>query len=72
MNRLKKFREMKGRTQFDLGRAIGVQPQKISDFENERRDLRFNEAVKAAKYLGVSLDELAGLKKKALQNQSSR
>lgn len=63
MNLLKQFREIKGKTQFDLGRAINVQPQKISEVERGRRDLRFQEAVRAAKFLDVSLDDLAGIQK---------
>lgn len=61
MNILKQIREMKGKTQFDLGRAIGVQPQKISEVERGRRDLRLQEAIRAAIFLDVSLDELAGI-----------
>jgi hypothetical protein len=30
------------------------------------RDLRFQEVVKAARFLGVSLDELAGLNEKSV------
>ncbi|MHC4533479.1 MAG: helix-turn-helix transcriptional regulator [Planctomycetota bacterium] len=60
--KLKELRLRTGKTQFDVGRAVNVQPQKISEVENERRDLRFQEAIKIAKFLDVSLDELAGIK----------
>jgi len=61
--KLREIRLKTGMTQFELGKAINIQPQKISECENGKRDLRFQEAVRAAKYLGVSLDELAGIQK---------
>ncbi len=44
------------------GYIEGEIQQKISEVENGRRDLRFQEAVRIATFLKVSLDELAGLK----------
>ena len=59
--RLREIRKSKGVTQFELAKNIDIHPQTISEVEHGKRDLRFQEAVKAAKYLGCSLDELAGL-----------
>lgn len=58
MNRLKELRQNKGLSQFDLGKSIDVYPQKISDFECGRRDLRLNEAKRVADFLNISIDEL--------------
>ena len=58
MNFLRKLRRDKGLSQFDLGRTVGIYPQKISDFECGRRDLRFREAVSIANALNVSVNEL--------------
>jgi transcriptional regulator with XRE-family HTH domain len=60
MNRLKEFRENRGLSQFALGKIINVYPQKISDFECGRRDLRLGEAKLVADFLNISLDELIG------------
>ena len=61
--KLKELRLRTGKTQFEVGRAVNVQPQKISEVENGRRDLRFQEAVRIATFLKVSLDDLAGIQK---------
>jgi hypothetical protein len=41
-----------------LGKITDIYPQKISDFERGRRDLRLNEAKRVADFLGVLVDEL--------------
>ena len=61
MNFLRKLRRDKGLSQFDLGRTVGIYPQKISDFECGRRDLRLGEAVQIAKVLNVSVNDLVGI-----------
>jgi transcriptional regulator with XRE-family HTH domain len=61
--KLRELRLKSGKTQFEVGRAVNVQPQKISEVENGRRDLRFQEAIQIATFLDVSLDELAGIQK---------
>jgi transcriptional regulator with XRE-family HTH domain len=60
MNLLKQIRESKRKTQYDVAKAADIQPQKVSEFECGRRDLRLGEAIKVAKFLGVSLNELTG------------
>jgi transcriptional regulator with XRE-family HTH domain len=58
MNRLKEIRENRGLSQWELGKITDIYPQKISDFERGRRDLRLNEAKRVADFLGVLVDEL--------------
>jgi transcriptional regulator with XRE-family HTH domain len=58
MNRLKEIRENRGLSQWELGKITDIYPQKISDFERGRRDLRLNEAKRVADFLGVNLAEL--------------
>ena len=58
MNRLKEIRENRGLSQWELGKVTDIYPQKISDFERGRRDLRLNEAKRVADFLGVLVDEL--------------
>ena len=60
MLRLREIRKEKGITQFELGKFINVHPQRISEVEHGKKDLRLREAIKAAEFLNVSLDELAG------------
>jgi transcriptional regulator with XRE-family HTH domain len=66
MFRLREIRKEKGVTQFDLSKVIDVPPQRISEVEHGKRDLRFQEVVKAAQFLGVSLDEIAGLNERSV------
>lgn len=63
MIRLREIRKGKGVTQFELAKVIDVHPQRISEVEHGKTDLRFQEAVKAAQFLHVSLEELAGIPK---------
>jgi len=58
MNHLKEFRKKHNLSQWELSKIINVYPQKISDFECGRRDLRLNEAKRVADVFGVSLEEL--------------
>jgi transcriptional regulator with XRE-family HTH domain len=62
---LRKIRQMKDVTQLEVAQAAKVQPGKISAFERGRCDLRLQEAISAAKFLGVSLNELAGYESSA-------
>jgi len=58
VSKLKKYRKKKKMTQFDLAKVIDVPPQRISDFENGKTDLRFGAMVKAADVLGCKVDDL--------------
>lgn len=64
MIQLRQFRKKQKVTQFELSKVIDVPPQRISEVEHGKKDLRFQEAVRAAQFLGVSLDELAGIQKR--------
>ena len=61
--RLAEARKSVGLAQVELAAALGdrYNQQMISNVELDRRNLRFDGAVKAAIELGVSLDYLAGL-----------
>ena len=58
--RLREIRKQRGVTQFELGKFINVHPQRISEVEHGKGDLKLQQAIKAAEFLKVSLDELAG------------
>ena len=60
--RLREIRKKRGVTQFELGKFINIHPQRISEVEHGKGDIKFKQAIKAAEFLEVSLDELAGLK----------
>lgn len=59
--RLREIRKQRGVTQFELGKFINVHPQRISEVEHGKGDIKFKQAIKTAQFLNVSLDELAGL-----------
>ena len=59
MNKLREIRLQKGITQFELAKYINIHPQRISEYENGKIDLRFGQMVRAAKFLNVNLGALA-------------
>jgi len=59
--RLREIRRQRGVTQFELGKFINLHPQRISEIEHGKGDMKLRQAIKAAQFLSVSLDELAGL-----------
>lgn len=61
--RLREIRKKRGVTQFELGKFINVHPQRISEVEHGKGDIKFRQAIRAAQFLNVSLDELAGIQK---------
>ena len=58
--RLQRLREALGLTQEQLGRAAGVPPTSLRNYEQGRRLPRLDAAVKLADALGITLDALAG------------
>jgi transcriptional regulator with XRE-family HTH domain len=58
--RLQRLRESLGLTQDQLGRAAGVPPTTLRNYEQGRRLPRLDAAAKLARVLGTTLDELAG------------
>ncbi|MCD0095267.1 helix-turn-helix transcriptional regulator [Streptococcus agalactiae] len=57
--KLKELRKAKGVTQVELGKAIGATSRTVARWEAEQVDMPFKTAIKIAKFLGVSLVELA-------------
>jgi len=61
--RLARFRKEKGYTQAELAEKVGTIQALVSDYELDKLRLHAEMVLKFAKALGVSSDELLGLKK---------
>ena len=55
---LKEIRLKKGITQVELAKHVGISPQTISHYETGRAKPSLDVAVKLAKALGVSVEEI--------------
>ncbi len=71
MIRLRELRNQKNVTQFELSKIIDLPPSRISEIEHGKRDLKITEAVKAAHFLGVSLDDLVGMNEAKLASSTN-
>ena len=60
--RLKELRLKKGLTQTELGEKVGVKQNTFTNWENGKREPSFENLVKLADLLEVSLDSLFGRK----------
>lgn len=60
MNRIKLLREEKNIYQKDLAQLLGVSVPAINYYENEKRAMDTDTAMKLADYFGVSVDFLLG------------
>lgn len=60
MNRIKLLREEKNVYQKDLAQLLGVSVPAINYYENEKRAMDTDTAMKLADYFGVSVDYLLG------------
>ena len=60
-NRLKDLREDKDLTQKQLVEILGMHRTTYTNYEQGKRELPFNLAIKLAKFYNVSLDYIAGL-----------
>lgn len=60
---IKKFRELKGLTQEELGRLVGKEKSTIGCYETGVRSPRVETLTLIARALAVSMDELSGLNK---------
>ena len=60
--RLKELRLKKGLTQTELGEKVGVKQSTFTNWENGKREPSFENLVKLADLLDVSLDSLFGRK----------
>lgn len=58
--RLKELRLKKGLTQTELGEKVGVKQNTFTNWENGKREPNFENLVKLADLLDVSLDWLFG------------
>ena len=58
--RLQSLRREKGFTQASLAEAAGISRRTLEAWEQGKRTMLFEGAVKLADAMGVSLDELAG------------
>ena len=57
-NRLKELRKAKGYRQEDLADALGVSRQTIIDIENNKYDASLELAMRLARYLQTTVEEL--------------
>ena len=60
--RLKELRLKKGLTQTELGEKVGVKQNTFTNWENGKREPSFENLIKLADLLEVSLDWLFGRK----------
>lgn len=58
MNNIKKIREGKKISQYDLAKDIDLKQSQISKIENGKRNLRNDEIIKISKALNVSVEDL--------------
>lgn len=57
--KLKELRKARGVTQVELGEAVGATSRTVARWEAEHVDMPFKTAVKIARFLDVSLEDLA-------------
>ena len=57
-NKIREYRKLKSITQDELAKNIGVTRQTINAIENEKYNPTLILAIKLAKYLSVSVEEL--------------
>jgi transcriptional regulator with XRE-family HTH domain len=70
--RLAHIRKEKGVTQVELANRVGIVQNLVSAYECGRLRLQAEMAIRFAKALGVSADELLGLKKPAQEAGTAR
>lgn len=58
--RLRELREARGLSQSQLAQLVGVDQSDLSHIEAGRHDPRLDTALKLARALGVSVEELVG------------
>ncbi len=68
-NKIKILRKAKGKTQEEMGMALGLSYQAISKWENDAALPDIQMIPKIAEYFGISIDELFGYKLNALTNK---
>ena len=58
--RIRQWRRIKGWTQKDLAKAVGIWPSKLHRLENEQQDPKAIEVERIAHVLGLSLPQFYG------------
>ena len=58
--KIKELRELKGSTQEDLAKFLGVAPQTVYKYEKNINEPDLETTSKIADYFGISVDELLG------------
>ncbi len=64
INRIKEFRKVKGYRQEDLAEALGVSRQTIIAIENNKYNPSLDLAMRLARYLHTTVEELFELEEK--------
>jgi len=70
--RIARLRRDRGLTQVELAERLGVTQPAVSDYENDDIRLPADVVIQIARILGVSTDELLGLKETQTASGSSR
>lgn len=69
---LKEIRKSRGLTQDELAEKLGVTKQIVSNWEREITPINLEYAIKSAKVLGCTLDELAGWEATKEQHENEK
>lgn len=57
---LKKIRNLRGLSQDEMAKALGIKTSRYGTWERGERAMSFSQAIACSEILGCSLDELAG------------
>ena len=60
MNNIKKFRELRGMTQDELSRRVGVDRVTIANWEAGKTEPKLSHALKLAEALETTMEKIAG------------
>ena len=63
LKRLRELREDRDKTQTEIAKILGMKQSQYSRYENGIRDIPLDSLMTLAKYYGVSIDYILGLKK---------
>lgn len=66
---LKKFRKQKKYSQMELARELNYGYTAIANYESGRNEPSFDDLIKLAKILEVTIDELIGMEVQTKENQ---
>lgn len=61
MNNIKKYRELRGMTQDELSRRVGVDRVTIANWESGKTEPKLSHALKLAEVLGTTVEKIAGI-----------